>query len=57
MWYLYHNYKFSENELNNEVSRLTSILLCGVPVCVNVIHNVMTTPKHRIKYVCDANRY
>ena len=28
---------------------IKSILLCGVPVCVNVIHNVMVTIMHKIK--------
>ena len=34
---------------------LAGILLCGVPVCVNGIHNVMTTPMHVIKYICESN--
>ena len=42
-------------ELNNEISRITSILLCGVLVCVNVIYNVMATTMPIIKYVCESN--
>ena len=53
---IYIIYNFSGIELNNEVSRITSILLCGVLVCVNVIYNVMATTMPIIKYVCDANR-
>ena len=54
---IYIIYNFSRIELNNEVSRITSILVCGVPVCVNVIYNVMATTMPIIKYVCDANWY
>ena len=32
---IYIIYNFSGIELNNEVSRITSILLCGVPIGVN----------------------
>ena len=52
---IYIIYNFSGIVLNNEVSRMTSILLCGVLVCVNVIYNVMVTTMHRIKYVCESN--
>ena len=54
---IYIIYNFSGIELNNEVLRLTSILVCGVPVCVNVLYNVMVTKMPVIKYVCNANRY
>ena len=53
---IYIIYNFSGIEFKNEVSRITSILLCGVLVCVNVIYNVMATTMPIIKYVCDANR-
>ena len=52
---IYIIYKFSGIELNNEVSRITSILLCGVLVYVNVIYNVMATTMPIIKYVCGSN--
>ena len=46
---IYIIYNFNVIVLNNEASRITSILLCGVPVCVNVIDNVMATTMHIIK--------
>ena len=54
---IYIIYNFSGIELNNEVSRITSILLCGEPVCVNIIHNVMTTTMPIMKYVWVLNTY
>ena len=48
---IYIIYNFSGRKLNNEVSRITSIILCGVLVYVHVIYNVMVTTMHRIKCV------
>ena len=45
-------YDFSGIELNNEVSRIVSILYVECPY---VIYNMMFTTMYIIKYVCESN--